>query len=84
MLCLQEIYDNDIAREVLVHSKQALAKTSKIVPRADILDKIKAYITGKSDRPLVVHGYSGCGKTSVMASVAVEVITDFHIFCSHQ
>ena len=38
------------------------------------MDKVKAYILGKSDRPLVVHGHSGCGKTSVMASVAVEVM----------
>ena len=45
-----------------------------MVPRTDILDKIKAYVTGASDRPLVVHGHSGCGKTSIMASVAVEVV----------
>ena len=41
---------------------------------------MKAYILGKSDRPLVVHGHSGCGKTSVMASVAVEVMFNNILF----
>ena len=70
---LQKIYENEISHEVLVHSKQAVDKLSKVVPRTDILDKIKAYVTEDSDRPLVVHGHSGCGKTSIMASVAKEV-----------
>ena len=74
LFCLQHVYDNEISREVLRQSKAAINKLSKVVPRGDILDKVKAYVLGKSDRPLVVHGHSGCGKTSVMASVAVEVM----------
>lgn len=50
--------------------QQGVDKLSKIVPRNDLLDQIKTYITGSSQAPMVVHGHSGCGKTSVMASVA--------------
>ena len=41
---------------------------------------MKAYVLGKSDRPLVVHGHSGCGKTSVMTSVAVKVMFNNILF----
>lgn len=67
------MYEDPISREVLNHSNQAVDKHSKVVARKDILDKVKAYITGNSNSPLVVHGSSGCGKSSVLASAAVEV-----------
>ncbi|XP_052105636.1 NACHT domain- and WD repeat-containing protein 1-like isoform X2 [Mytilus californianus] len=38
--------------------------------REDILKRIKAYVTGNSENPLVIHGFSGCGKTSIMAMAA--------------
>ncbi|XP_067942094.1 NACHT and WD repeat domain-containing protein 2-like [Watersipora subatra] len=69
---LKEVFENDVTREVLSHSRQALDKLSKVVPRSDILDQVKTYVIGDSNYPLVVHGHSGCGKTSIMASVAKE------------
>ena len=34
---------------------------------------MKSYILGDSDQPLVVHGPSGIGKTSLMAMAACRV-----------
>lgn len=59
---------------MLNHSNQAVDKLAKVVPRTDILDRVKDYVTGDSDWPMVLHGNSGCGKTSVMASIATQVL----------
>jgi len=37
------------------------------------VERIKAYVLGGSDRPLILHGASGCGKTSLMAKGASQV-----------
>ena len=44
-----------------------------------IFQFIESYLTGESTAPLVVHGESGCGKTSIVAmaaKVAQKVFTD--------
>ena len=38
--------------------------------RKDITLTIESYLKGSSDKPLVIHGVSGSGKTSVMAAAA--------------
>ena len=35
-----------------------------------LFQRIKAYVTGNSENPLVIHGFSGCGKTSIMSMAA--------------
>jgi ABC-type dipeptide/oligopeptide/nickel transport system ATPase subunit len=35
--------------------------------RGDIIDKIKDYVIGNSNVPFILHGESGCGKTSLTA-----------------
>ena len=40
--------------------------------------KIKEYVLGDSKQPLVVHGESGCGKTSIMALAAEEAFHWLH------
>lgn len=38
--------------------------------REDTLEKIKNYMLGDSDKPLVLYGEGGCGKTSLLAKSA--------------
>lgn len=40
--------------------------------------KIKDYVLGDSKEPLIVHGESGCGKTSIMALAAREAFSWIH------
>lgn len=42
------------------------------------LQKIKAYVLGDNKEPLVIHGESGCGKTSIMALAAKEAYFWIH------
>lgn len=42
------------------------------------LQNIKDYVLGNSKEPLVVHGESGCGKTSIMALAAREAFSWIH------
>ncbi|KAK1124232.1 hypothetical protein K0M31_006607 [Melipona bicolor] len=38
--------------------------------REDTLEKIKEYMLGDSEKPLVLYGEGGCGKTSLLAKSA--------------
>ena len=38
--------------------------------RDETLDEIKNYISGSSNTPFIIHGRSGCGKTSLVAMAA--------------
>lgn len=38
--------------------------------REDTLERIKEYMLGDSDKPLVLYGEGGCGKTSLLAKSA--------------
>ena len=39
----------------------------------DVEFYLQDYVIGKSDHPLILHGASGCGKTSLMAKAASQV-----------
>lgn len=45
--------------------------------REDVLEQIHHYVTGNNQRPLVLFGESGCGKTSLMAKAASQVMLLF-------
>ncbi|KAK0046460.1 NACHT and WD repeat domain-containing protein 2 [Biomphalaria pfeifferi] len=45
--------------------------------REDVVDRIREYVTGDSNLPLVLFGESGCGKTSLMAKAASQVVTSW-------
>ncbi|KAK3103292.1 hypothetical protein FSP39_018264 [Pinctada imbricata] len=64
--------DSNVYEECLRHMKFCREKANA-VSRDDILEKIKAYILGESTQPLVLHGPSGIGKTSIMAMAASKV-----------
>ena len=38
-----------------------------------MIGKIQSYVNSPSDKPLVVHGLSGSGKTSIMVAAASQL-----------
>ncbi|CAF0992020.1 unnamed protein product [Adineta ricciae] len=69
-----KIAPDELQHEVLEHAIQCKTYVSKFHGRTDVLSKLEKYINIKNEgRPCVVHGESGCGKTSVLAKTATEV-----------
>ena len=64
-----------LARENEAHEKFGEDRIKDFVGREDILEVITAYIDYKSDdsHPLVIHGESGTGKTTLMIKAAEQV-----------
>ena len=60
--------------EVLEHSHQCTQKVERFHGREAELKQVKDYILSASEQPLIIHGESGCGKTSVLAKAAIQVI----------
>ncbi|XP_060076014.1 NACHT domain- and WD repeat-containing protein 1-like [Ylistrum balloti] len=56
--------------ECCQHIRFCQQKCENFCGRAKSLDKIKQYLTSDSTKPLIIHGTSGCGKTSLMAMTA--------------
>ncbi|UJR16165.1 hypothetical protein I4U23_003075 [Adineta vaga] len=75
--CVQarlRISSDDLQHEVLEHAIQCKTYVSKFHGRSDVLSKLEQFVKNKKEcRPCVVHGHSGCGKTSVLAKTATEV-----------
>jgi hypothetical protein len=56
------------------HREFAEERCRHFVGRQDVLQRIKDYLGDpKADRPLVIHGISGCGKTALMAKAALDL-----------
>ncbi|XP_077986889.1 uncharacterized protein LOC144441205 isoform X2 [Glandiceps talaboti] len=74
------IKQNTIARdaktklydEVAQHSQFVRERSREFHGRKEILNKIKEYIRMGPRKPLVIHGKSGFGKTSIMAKAAKD------------
>ena len=62
-----------IQKEILHHAAFSLTKCECFCGRETTLASIRDYLQSQLKRPLVVHGVSGTGKTSVMAAVANQV-----------
>lgn len=62
----------DLKRERDLHQRFAAerAPSGVFVGRILELAKIQAYLAGENDRPFVVHGVSGSGKTALLAQAA--------------
>ncbi|XP_069110617.1 NACHT and WD repeat domain-containing protein 2-like isoform X2 [Argopecten irradians] len=56
--------------ECLQHIRFSQQKCANFHGRETTLGKIKTYLTTQNQKPLVIHGMSGCGKTSIMAMAA--------------
>ncbi|XP_060067084.1 NACHT and WD repeat domain-containing protein 2-like [Ylistrum balloti] len=56
--------------ESLQHIRFCQQKCANFHGRETTLEKIKTYLTTPNQKPLVIHGMSGCGKTSIIAMAA--------------
>lgn len=55
----------------LIQQYQACKKLSKdFTGQQSVLNSVKDYICGSSNHPLIIHGPTGCGKSSLIAKVA--------------
>jgi len=75
---LGRVIENEMARvssrsalalEIEVHNDFARDR-ALVFGRGEVLTTITKYITEGGDRPLVLHGASGCGKSAVMAQAS--------------
>ncbi|KAK6174034.1 hypothetical protein SNE40_017384 [Patella caerulea] len=64
------VSNNTICQEVIQHINFCKHKCHSFYGRKDTFDIINDYLTNNSDEPLVIHGSSGCGKTSIVAMSA--------------
>ena len=62
-----------IQNEILHHASFSHTKCESFCGRETTLASISDYLQSQIKRPLVIHGVSGTGKTSVMAAVANQV-----------
>jgi hypothetical protein len=66
----------ELEHEKEAHREFAQERCRHFIGRQDVLKRIKDYLADPQDnRPLVIHGVSGCGKTALMAQ-AWLTITD--------
>uniref|UniRef100_K1PUT9 NACHT and WD repeat domain-containing protein 1 n=1 Tax=Magallana gigas TaxID=29159 RepID=K1PUT9_MAGGI len=64
--------------EFMEHAVLVRKKCDGVRGRDHIVKKIKDYVLGDSMEPLIVHGESGCGKTSIVALAAREAFSWIH------
>lgn len=62
--------NDKLFEEVAQHSLQCQQLCSSLHGKSESLEKIKSYIIGQANSPLVVHGQQGSGKTSLLAMAA--------------
>ena len=60
---------SSLMKELEHHARFCNEKCSTFCGRSKVLDEVKFYLEGKHQLPLIIHGESGVGKTSVMAMV---------------
>ncbi|CAL8088657.1 unnamed protein product [Orchesella dallaii] len=59
-----------IVTEILQHLHACNNSVKVFYGREEALAKAKDYMLGKSDKPLILYGAGGCGKTSLLAQIA--------------
>lgn len=64
--------DNKLYQEVAQHAVCCRKFCSSSCVQREALDRIKSYLTGQSNSPLVIHGQQGSGKTWLVAMAANE------------
>lgn len=72
----KEIDDSkdSVAEEVLQHALFCQRKALACQGRDEFLREVKqSLLVNDSQRVVILHGESGCGKTSIMAKIAVEI-----------
>lgn len=62
-----------VAEEIFQHSSFCQNKAKRFHGRSEFLNDIKETIKTVENRVVVLHGASGCGKTSLMAKIATKL-----------
>ena len=65
----------EIFEEVLHHWTCCQRKVIDFCGQESLLDSIRKYLSGKTDKPFVVYGPAGSGKTTILSKIATEVNT---------
>lgn len=66
--------NDPVTKEVLDHASFCLRKCKSFYGREDFLGTIRdGLVNSKGERVVVIHGQSGCGKTSILAKIAKDV-----------
>ncbi len=64
----------ELEREKESHREFAKDRSRHFIGRRDVLERIKDYLADPQDnRPLVIHGVSGCGKTALVAQAWLKL-----------
>lgn len=66
-----------IVTEILQHLHACNNSVKVFYGREENLDHIQRYMLGESDKPLVLYGEGGCGKTSLLAKSASLVAREW-------
>ncbi|KAJ8313494.1 hypothetical protein KUTeg_008055 [Tegillarca granosa] len=69
----ERLSNDPVFTEALQHLHKCVQFCKVFQGREDIVDKIQQYVQGPSDHPFVLHGESGCGKTSLTAKGASQI-----------
>ena len=65
--------NDPVTKEVLDHASFCLRKCKSFYGREDFLGTIRdGLVNSKGERVVVIHGQSGCGKTSILAKIAKD------------
>lgn len=59
--------------EVLQHWLYTKSNLEHFYEQGQYLHSINRYITSQSNKPLIVYGVSGCGKSSILSKIAAGV-----------
>ena len=63
---------DELYSETLQHWETVKVRCKNFIGRKDVLQNVKDYILGDTNHVLVIHGESGCGKTSIIAKAAAD------------
>lgn len=66
-----------IITEILQHLHACNNSVKVFYGRENSLEHIKRYMLGSNDKPLILYGEGGCGKTSLLAKAASLTTTDW-------
>ncbi|XP_067662735.1 NACHT and WD repeat domain-containing protein 2-like [Haliotis asinina] len=69
---------NPLYAEIVEHTVFCQSKCKAFHGRQETLDLISKYLKGTSRTPFIVHGQSGCGKTSIVAMAATLALKSFN------
>jgi len=68
---------DELVGEIRQHWLSVRDRVKWFTGRKDVVNVVQSYVVSDDDKPLVLHGPPGIGKSSVMAKVAAEVLADF-------